>query len=95
MFKNNRKVVLSREDKQNKRYVSIETPQPGQQIVEVWLEELDFPLLLFRQVFKNEDDTIGELYLACSDLSLSYEQIITIYKKRWGVECRPGFYEAY
>jgi hypothetical protein len=26
------------------------------------------------------------LYLACSDLNLSYEQITTIYKKRWGVE---------
>jgi len=26
------------------------------------------------------------LYLTCSDLSLSYEQITTIYKKRWGVE---------
>ncbi|MGH2644836.1 MAG: transposase, partial [Chitinophagaceae bacterium] len=32
------------------------------------------------------DDTVGELYLACSDLSLSYQQIATIYKKRWGVE---------
>jgi transposase len=54
--------------------------------VEIWLEELDFPLLLIKQVFKNEDDTVAELYLACSDLNLSYEQITTIYKKRWGVE---------
>jgi hypothetical protein len=85
-LKSNRKVALSLADKELKNYVSIESLQPGQQTVEVWFEELDFPLLLVKQVFKNEDDTVGELYLACSDSSLSYEQITTIYKKRWGVE---------
>lgn len=85
-LKSNRKVALSLENKQNKKYISIETLQSGEQTVEVWFEELDFPLLLTKQVFKNENDTVGELYLACSDLSLSYEQITTIYKKRWGVE---------
>ena len=85
-LKSNRKVALSLEDKENKKYISIKTLQPGQQTMEVWFEELDFPLLLTKQVFKNENDTVGELYLACSDLNLSYDQIITIYKKRWGVE---------
>ena len=85
-LKSNRKVASSNQDKQNKLYINIESLQPGQQTVEVWLEELDFPLLLTKQVFKNEDDTVGELYLACSDLNLSYELITTIYKKRWGVE---------
>jgi len=85
-LKSNRKVALSKADKENKLYINIESLQPGQQTVEVWLEELDFPLLLIKQVFKNEDDTVGELYLACSDLNLSYKQITTIYKKRWGVE---------
>jgi hypothetical protein len=85
-LKSNRKVALSLEAKAAKNYISIELLQPGQQTVEVWLEELDFPLLLTKQVFKDEDDTVGELYLACSDLSLSYEQINTHYKKRWGVE---------
>jgi len=85
-LKSNRKVALSLEGKQNKEYISIETLQPGQQTVEIWPEGLDFPLLLVKQVFKNEDDTVGELYLACSDLNLSYDGITTIYKKRWGVE---------
>lgn len=85
-LKSNRKVALSLEDKQNKKYVSIETLQPGQQTVGVWFEKLDFPLLLTKQVFKNENGTVGELYLACSDLNLSYDQITTIYKKRWAVE---------
>lgn len=85
-LKSNRKVALSQAAKAAKKYTGISSLQPGQQTVEVWLEELDFPLLLTKQVFKNEDDTVGELYLACSDLSLGYEQIITLYKKRWGVE---------
>lgn len=85
-LKSNRKIALSKENKENKEYISIETLQPGQQTVEIWLKELDFPLLLTKQVFKNENDTVGELYLACSDLNLSYDQITTIYKKRWGVE---------
>lgn len=85
-LKSNRNVALSEEDKINKKYISIDTLQPGQQPVEIWLEELDFPLLLTKQVFKNENDTVGELYLASSDSNLSYVQINTIYKKRWGVE---------
>jgi len=85
-LKSNRKASLSLEDKQNQTYIGIETLQPGQQTVEVWFEDLDFPLLLTKQVFKNENGTVGELYLACSDLNLSYEQITTIYKKRWAVE---------
>jgi hypothetical protein len=85
-LKSNRIVALSKEDKENKKYISIETLQPGQQTVEIWLEELDFPLLLTKQVFKNENGTVGELYLACSDLNLAYDKITTIYKKRWGVE---------
>ena len=85
-LKSNRRVALSQADKEAKQYISIESLQPGQQTVEVWVEHLDFPLLLVKQVFKNEDDTVGELYLACSDLNLSYAQITTIYKRRWGVE---------
>ena len=85
-LKSNRLVALSQEDKANEKYISIETLQPGQQTLEIWLKELDFPLLLTKQVFKNENGTVGELYLACSDLNLSFNQITTIYKKRWGVE---------
>jgi DDE superfamily endonuclease len=85
-LKSNRLVALSQADKESGDYINIDSLQPEQQTVEVWFKELDFPLLLVKQVFKNEDDTVGELYLACSDLNLSYEQITTIYKKRWGVE---------
>jgi hypothetical protein len=84
-LKSNRKDSLSKVKKQSKKYIHIELMQPGQ-TVKVWLEELDFPLLLVKQVFKNADGTSGEFYLAYTDLNLSYEQITTVYKKRWSVE---------
>jgi hypothetical protein len=85
-LKSNRKIALSQADKLAKQYIGIGLLELEQQPVEVWLEELEFPLLLTKQVFKNEDGAVGELYLVCSDLSLSYAQITTIYKKRWSVE---------
>ena len=85
-IKNNRKVALSKEAKERNEYTGIRLLKLEQQPVEVWLEELDFPLLLTKQVFKNEDGTVGELYLVSSNLNLSYEQITTIYKRRWSVE---------
>ena len=85
-LKSNRKVALSEEDKRANKYIGIKSVQPEQQTMEIWLEELNFPLLLVKQVFKDEDDAVGELYLACSDLNLCYQQITTIYKRRWNVE---------
>ena len=52
----------------------------------VYFEQLDFPVVISKQVFKNGDGSTGVLYLASSDLSLTYSQITTIYKKRWKVE---------
>lgn len=55
--------------------------------VQVWLKDLDFPVLLVKQVFKNEDGSIqGFRFLVSNDLSLSYSDFATTYKKRWGVE---------
>jgi len=35
-----------------------------------------------KQVFKNKDERCGILYLACSDIELTYNQITTTYQKR-------------
>ncbi len=85
-IKSNRKVALSQSDKKQEKYIGIESLELEQQTVEVWLEGLDFPLLLTKQVFKNEDDTVGELYLVTSDLNLSYQKMTSIYEKRWNIE---------
>ncbi len=53
----------------------------------IWLEGVDFPLSLTKQLFTNGDDSTGITYLVSSDTDLSYDRSTTIYKKRWNVEC--------
>jgi hypothetical protein len=52
----------------------------------IYLEGVEFPLLLVRQVFTNEDGSTAVLYLVTSDMTLGYENITTLYQKRWKVE---------
>ena len=85
-LKSNRKIALSKEAKFAGQYLGIESLELKDAPVQVWLKELDFPLLLHKQVFKNGDDVVGEIYLVTNDLNLTAEQIATIYKKRWKVE---------
>ncbi len=54
---------------------------------EIYLEGVSFPLLLAKQVFTNEDGSIGILYLVASNTTLSFDDITTSYQKRWQVEC--------
>ena len=54
--------------------------------LEIYLESVDFPLLLLKQVFANEDGSTGIQYLVSSDRSLIVDQMTTIYRKRWNVE---------
>ena len=53
---------------------------------EVWLEQVDFPLLLVKQVFTNKDSSQGLLYLVTSDATLDGGQIMGLYQERWRVE---------
>jgi hypothetical protein len=86
-LKANRKVALSAADKQHGRYVSVATLELEQQATrEIYLEGVDFPLLLIKQVFVNEDGSSGLLYLVTSDCTLTYDAITTLYRKRWNVE---------
>jgi len=86
-LKANRKVAVSLADKQAGRYVRVDTLALELKTVrEVHLEKVDFPLLLVKQVFENEDGSVGIQYLVTSDTTLSYDDIPTIYQKRWNVE---------
>ena len=84
-MKANRLVALSRKDKLDGHFVKIDSLELGEGKT-VWLKGLGFPVRLVRQVFKNEDGSIGTLYLVTSDLMLLDDQIKTIYKRRWKVE---------
>ena len=86
-IKKNRKVALSKSDKLQGKYVGIGSlGQEPDAVQEVYFEQVEFPVLLVKQVFKNEDGSTGILYLVSSDTNLTYEQIATIYQKRWKVE---------
>ncbi len=81
------KIALSKKDKLNGKYVTVESLdlQEGT-TYSIYIEGVLFPLLLIKQVFKNEDGSIGILYLVSSDLTLTYDECKTIYHKRWKVE---------
>lgn len=86
-LKSNRKVTLSKTDKQNGQYQTVETlTLEHMQPITVYLEGVPFPLLLIKQIFANEDGSTGHLYLVTSDTTLSGEGVATIYQKRWNVE---------
>ncbi len=85
--KSNRRVSLSEEDKKQGRSQRIDTVNiPEDKPVKGWIAGIDFPVLLFRQVFKNKDDSTGTLCLVCSDPDCDAEALRTICKKRWKAE---------
>lgn len=87
-LKTNRKVALSQTDKQQGCYVRVDTLElDAQAMREVYLEGVDFPLVLTKQVFTNEDGSIGLRYLVSSDTTLTFAALTTTYHERWGVEC--------
>lgn len=85
--KTNRKVALSLDDKKQGRYVRVdELELETDTVIIIYLEGVDFPLALVKQIFTNGDGSVGILYLVTSDLDLTYDEITTIYQRRWNVE---------
>src|SRR5215213_597286 len=59
-LKTNRKVALSVADKHQERYLRVDTLElEAHASWSVYLEGVDFPLLLVKQVFTNEDGSVG------------------------------------
>jgi hypothetical protein len=86
-LKTNRKIALSEQDKGQGRYVRMDSvPLEAGEVRVVYLEGVDFPLALCKQLFVNEDAGQVVQYLVCSDVQLTHDQITTIYQKRWKVE---------
>jgi len=86
-LKENRKVAVSEADQKQGRFVAVETlPLPASQTHEMWLEDVPFALLLTKEVFTNKDGSTGVRYLVTDDLTLSYDQIIKLYQRRWSIE---------
>ena len=86
-LKTNRKVAQTLADKQAGRYVRVDAlPLEVNTLQPAYLEGVEFPLHLVKQIFTNEDGSTGILYLVTSDLTLLYDGITTIYQKRWNIE---------
>ncbi len=87
-IKANRKIACSLEQKINGQYKTVSTLEiKPNTTLEIYLEGVDFPLTLIKQVFTNGDASEGILYLISTDRTFSFDQITTIYQKRWNVEC--------
>lgn len=86
-LKANRKVALSEATKRNGQWIRLDAlTLEANTPLEIYLESVDFPLLLLKQVFTNEDGSTGIQYLVSSHTSLNPDQMTTIYRKRWNVE---------
>jgi len=87
-LKSNRKVALSLNAKLKGRFQAVETLAPEPNTTrEIYLEGVEFPLLLAKQLFINEDGSQGVLYLVSSDTTIDYNRMTTSYQRRWQVEC--------
>jgi hypothetical protein len=86
-IKSNRKVALSLADKKAGKWQVVSTLEIKEETeLEIYLEGLEFPVKLIKQIFTNEDEKTGILYLIASATTLSKNQITTIYQRRWNVE---------
>lgn len=86
-MKSNRNAVLNEKDRNKGQWSRIdELDIPDNTPVKVWLKDLEFPVLLTKQVFTNKNQSSGVRFLVSNDFNLSDDQFTTIYKKRWSVE---------
>ncbi len=86
-LKPNRKVALSRNDKLQGRWHKLETLEiETNKGCLIYLEGLEMPVLLIKQIFTNEDGKTCVQYLISSDTTLLPDDIIRNYHKRWRVE---------
>ncbi len=86
-LKSNRKVALSRNEKLEGKFFKVEELDlQTNRSYKVWIKGLDFEVLLVKRIFTNKDGSTGVLYLVTNDLSLPFQQICTIYQRRWNVE---------
>jgi len=86
-IKKNRSVALSSKDKAKGKFKSVESLNLKEgEIIKCFFKGMDTEVLIAKQVFTNQDGSTGILYLAASDTGLDFNQLTSIYQKRWKVE---------
>lgn len=86
-IKSNRLFAFSEEERKKGKYQNLKTLElKDNEKRIVWLKDLPFSVSLIKKVFKNEDGSIGDLYLVTNDLDSGAEKVYEIYQKRWKIE---------
>lgn len=85
-LKSNLEVALSLSDKKAGKFVKLNQLKLELGLNQVYIRQLEVPVSLCKDIFINEDGSKAVQYLLCTDLTLSFQHIISTYQKRWGVE---------
>jgi len=86
-IKSNRTLALSEDYAKNGRYKKVKELDVEEDVTHtVWLKGLEFPVRLLKKSFKNENGSVGVLYLISNDMSSSAERLYEVYQKRWRIE---------
>lgn len=86
-LKSNRHVCLKKVEGEKTEWIGIDDLDlPDNTPTQVWLKGLDFPVLVVKQRFTNQDESVGIRFLVSNDFSLSTDDFQCLYQKRWGVE---------
>lgn len=86
-MKSNRLVMDEKLDRNKGQWTNLETFKLTENTpTKVWIKDLDFSVLVCKQVFINKDGSVGVRFLVSNDLNLSADYFTTLYKKRWSVE---------
>jgi len=81
----NRKIALSRDNKKQGRYVRAgKADFRTDTRVEIFPEDVYFPMLFIRQVFADKDGSEGIPYLVTDDTALTYAQITAAWRANAG-----------
>lgn len=84
--KSNMEVAVSLQDKKAGKFVKLKELGLELGLRQVYIRALEEPVLICKDIFINGDGSKGEQYLLSTDLALTFQQVITTYQIRWGVE---------
>ena len=86
-LKSNRLVCIKhQEGAQTQGYLQLKEADLKAGLYPVRLKGVAYPLSLLKKVFKNGNGSIGTLYLISNDLTLSSQELYSLYQRRWGIE---------
>ena len=85
--KSNLEVALCKHDRANGKFVKINTLklQPGT-VLTAFIRSVQQPVAICGDILPNKDGSVGELLLLSTDVTMTYQQLLTTYQKRWGIE---------